>query len=59
MVKRFFSNLEYTCIRSWFDFMSGSTKEKPTGYSISFVESCDVEILCGILEKEFKKRNIS
>jgi len=39
--------------------MSGSTKEKPTGYSISFVESCDVEILCGILEKEFKKRNIS
>ena len=59
MVKRFFSNLENVCIQSWFDFMTGSTKTAPTGWTINFVESCDVTILCGILEKEFKKRNIN
>ena len=58
MVKRFFSNLEYTCIRSWYDFMSGTTKVKPTGWSINFVEHCDVTTLCGIIEDEFKLRGI-
>ena len=58
LTKRFLSNLENVCIKSWFDFMSGSTKEKPTGWSISFIEDCDEKILCGILEDEFKLRGI-
>ena len=58
MVKRFFSNMGYICIESWFDFMSGKTKDEPTGWSIDFVADCDVDILAGILEDEFTKRGI-
>ena len=58
MIKRFFSNVGYNCIKSWYDFMTGTTKEKPTGWSIDFIESCDVKILAGILEKEFEIRQL-